>query len=132
MQGALLKDEKKVLINAQEGKTKGMRQWRFSSEEEMDDTLILSYIHEAINNQKEGKEVKPEAKTLSIPPELKEALAADAQLAETFDTLSTSVKREFAEYITEAKKEETRHRRLQKIIPMIQQGIGLNDKYRKS
>ena len=130
--GVFLKDESQVLINAQEGKTKGMRQWRFSSEEEMDDTLILSYIHEAINNQKEGKEVKPEAKTLSIPPELKEALAADAQLAETFDTLSTSVKREFAEYITEAKKEETRHRRLQKIIPMIQQGIGLNDKYRKS
>jgi uncharacterized protein YdeI (YjbR/CyaY-like superfamily) len=46
--GAQLKDEKKVLINAQEGKTKLMRQWRFTAKEQIDKDLILQYIQEAI------------------------------------------------------------------------------------
>ena len=46
--GAQLKDEKKVLINAQEGKTKLMRQWRFTTQEQIDKDLILKYVLEAI------------------------------------------------------------------------------------
>jgi len=46
--GNKLKDEKKVLINAQEGVTKSMRQWRFTSKDEIDEELILQYIQEAI------------------------------------------------------------------------------------
>ena len=38
-QGAFLKDHNKVLINAQEGKTKAQRQWRFSNIEEIDEKL---------------------------------------------------------------------------------------------
>ena len=39
--GSQLKDAKKVLINAQEGKTKHMRQWRFTAKEQIDRDLIL-------------------------------------------------------------------------------------------
>jgi uncharacterized protein YdeI (YjbR/CyaY-like superfamily) len=46
--GNQLKDEKKVLINAQEGITKSMRQWRFNTKNEIDPELILHYIEEAI------------------------------------------------------------------------------------
>lgn len=128
--GVFLKDQSNVLINAQEGKTKGMRQWRFESESDIDEGLLLSYIKEAIQNQKEGKEIKPEKKPLIIPEELKEALASDSILSETFDGLSLSCKREYAEYISEAKRLETKQKRLEKIIPMIREKIGLNDKYR--
>ena len=128
--GVFLKDEANVLINAQEGKTKGMRQWRFESIEEIDEELLLTYLKEAIQNQKNGKEIKPEKKPLIIPGELKEALASDGQLSESFDSLSHSCKREYAEYITEAKREETKQKRLQKIIPMIMGKVGLNDKYK--
>ena len=128
--GVFLKDPENVLINAQEGKTKGMRQWRFEAIGELDEALILTYIKEAIENQKAGKEVKPEKKPLVIPEELKEALASDSQLSETFDGLSLSVKREYAEHISEAKREETKQKRLEKIIPMILDGVGLNDKYK--
>lgn len=128
--GVFLKDEAGVLINAQEGKTKGMRQWRFASMDEVNEKLLETYIVEAIQNQKEGKEVKPEKKPLIIPDQLKEVLASDAQLSELFDSLSLSYKREYAEYITEAKRAETKQKRLEKIIPMIKEGIGLNDKYR--
>ena len=40
--------------------------------------------------------------------------------------------REYAEYIADAKREETKSKRLEKIIPMILANQGLNDKYRKS
>ena len=129
-QGAFLSDPGKKLINAQEGKTKGLRQWRFSSLEEVDKKLIRSYVLEAIENQQKGKEIRPERKQLIIPEELKEIMETDMLLKESFEKLGLTKKREFAEYITEAKQASTRSRRLQKIIPMIREGVGLNDKYR--
>ena len=128
--GVFLSDPANVLINAQEGKTKGMRQWRFESVDEIDEKLVRSYIEEAIQNQKEGKEVKPEKKPLLVPDELKEALASDGLLSEVFDSMSLSCKREYAEYIAEAKRPETKQKRLEKIIPMIREKVGLNEKYK--
>lgn len=128
--GVFLQDKANVLINAQEGKTKGLRQWRFESIEDINEDLVLSYIQEAIQNQKEGKEIKPEKKPLVIPDELKEALASDSQLSETFESLTLSCKREYAEYIAEAKRVETKQKRIEKIIPMIMERVGLNDKYK--
>ncbi len=74
-QGALLKDSKKKLVNAQEGVTKAQRQMRFNSSEEINEKLILEYVKEAIKNQKAGKEIKPAKKSaLTIPKELNEVL----------------------------------------------------------
>jgi hypothetical protein len=43
-----MKDPQKVLINAQKGTAKSMRQWRFTAREQIDKELILRYIKEAI------------------------------------------------------------------------------------
>ncbi|HAT67453.1 MAG TPA: hypothetical protein DCS66_23130, partial [Flavobacteriaceae bacterium] len=59
-QGVFLKDLQKKLLNAQEGKTKAMRQWRFERDEEIPEELVLDYIQEAIENCLAGKEVKIE------------------------------------------------------------------------
>ena len=128
--GSFLSDKAKVLINAQEGKTKGMRQWRFSSVEEVNESLVREYIAEAIQNQKDHKEIKPEKKPLVIPEVLKEALASDSRLAESFESMTPGKRKEYAVYVDEAKREETKTKRLEKIKPMILEGIGLNDKYR--
>ena len=128
--GSFLRDQSKVLINAQEGKTKGMRQWRFESVDDIDAELVKTYIEEAIQNQKDGKEIKQEKKPLIIPDELKEALASNSLLSETFESLTLSCKREYAEYIKDAKRTETKQKRIKKIIPMILEKIGLNDKYK--
>jgi len=131
-QGTFLKDEKKKLINAQEGKTKALRQWRFNSIEEIDEDLVKAYVFEAIENQKQGKELKPaRKKPVVIPPELENALNQNEALKLQFNDLSPSCKREYAEYITEAKREDTKLRRIDKIIPMIMEKAGLNDKYKK-
>jgi len=131
-QGALLKDKANVLLNAQENITKAQRQWRFSSVDDIDDTLVLKYVHEAIENQKQGKEMKPDRnKPLVIPDELQNAFNESKLLAENFDRFTIGKKREFAEYISSAKQAETRKVRVKKIIPLILENIGLNDKYRK-
>lgn len=131
-QGVFLKDKANVLVNAQEEKTKALRQWRFHSMAEIDDTLVKEYIKEAIENQKQGKEVKPNRnRELIIPKELQYALKGDKELNSKFQNLSQACKREYAEYISEAKKEETKLNRLEKIKPMIIAQIGLNDKYKK-
>lgn len=128
--GSFLTDPKNVLINAQEGKTKGMRQLRFQSEEDINQEIVMQLLLEAIDNQKQGKEIKPEKKKLEIPDELKEALSNSSELSEAFDSLSPGKQKEYSEYITEAKRTETRLKRLEKITPMILNGAGLNDKYK--
>ena len=57
-------------------------------------------------------------------------MQTNLSLANQFKSLTLSKQREYAEYITEVKREETKLNRLQKIIPMIEKGIGLNDKYK--
>jgi uncharacterized protein YdeI (YjbR/CyaY-like superfamily) len=129
-QGALLSDKEGLLQNAQEGKTQAMRQWRFVNIDEVDASKVLAYVKEAIENQKQGKTVKIEKKPLVIPDELKEVLSQDAELAESFEALTLGKKRDYAEHIETAKREETKQKRLEKIIPMIKQGAGLHDKYK--
>ncbi|WP_299888774.1 DUF1801 domain-containing protein [uncultured Lacinutrix sp.] len=131
-QGVFLKDEQKLLVNAQE-KTKSMRQMRFESINDINKTAVLAYIKEAIENQKLGKEIKPvrtTKKTISIPKELQETLDSAQEFKLAFNALTPGKQREYCEYITEAKRETTKISRIEKIIPMILKGSGLNDKYK--
>ncbi len=132
-QGALLKDAHKVLMNAQEGKTKAMLQWRFYTIDEIDTKLIKKYTLEAIENVKAGKEIKPvrNKKPLIVPTELENTLNTIPNLKESFNAFSLSVKREYADYISGAKRVATKEKRLEKIIPMILEGKGLHDLYKK-
>ena len=131
-QGALLRDEHGVLVNAQEGRTKAMRQWRVRCEDEIDETTLRAYVKESIENQRQGREIKADRnKPLQIPGELAAAMADDPDLLDRFEALSTGKRREYADYIAEAKRAETKIKRLEKIVPMILAGLGLHDKYRK-
>ena len=133
-QGVFLEDKAGVLQNAQEGKTKAMRQWRFKDLAELkkQKTVLQYYIEEAIQNQKEGKELpkaKPNRK-LTIPTELKLRLENNQGLKFAFESLSPYKKKEYCEFIISAKREKTKLSRLEKIIPMILAQKGLNDKYK--
>ncbi|WP_179344903.1 YdeI/OmpD-associated family protein [Winogradskyella ursingii] len=131
-QGVFLKDDDSLLINAQENKTKALRQMRFESLDDINDAVVLSYINEAIANQKAGKEIKPKraSKKVDVPPELNSILKANKNLQESFNTLTAGKQREYCEYIETAKRETTKQSRLEKITPMILNGVGLNDKYK--
>jgi len=128
--GVFLKDEKKKLINAQEDKTKSLRQWRFTSKEEVNKTEVLAYILEAIENEKQGKIIKPSKKETIVSELLEKEMSQNKVLAEAFQKFSPYKQYEFLEYIETAKQEKTKLSRIEKVIPMILGNIGLNDKYR--
>lgn len=131
-QGCFLTNEEDVLVNAQEGKTKAMRQWRFANAKEMNKKLIKKYVLEAIENQKQGKEVKPAKPNTSVPesPLLNEVMKKNSKLKTAYDAMTPGKRREYAKYIIDAKREATKASRLEKIIPMILAGGGLNDMYK--
>jgi len=52
---ALLEDEQEVLMNAQDGKTKALRQWRFGSKKDITSTQIKAYVKEAILLSDQGR-----------------------------------------------------------------------------
>ena len=132
-QGALLADKQGVLINAQEGKTKALRQWRMARMKDIKSRTIQAYVKESVALLEKGVEIKPDRnKPLVIPRELVAALKKNKLAHAKFDKLNKTRTREFAEYISDAKRPETKLKRLEKILPMILDGVGLNDKYRKS
>lgn len=134
-QGVFLKDPENKLINAQEGTTRGLRQWRFQSASEIQESKesIRFYLEEAIQNQKIGKEIKPKKKIpLELPHELAMVFQGNRELEQKFNELSPGRRREYSEYILSAKRSETRAERVKKIVPLIQKGFGLNDRYNKS
>lgn len=130
--GVFLKDELNVLVNANEGVTKALRQWRFTSKEEINEKLILQYIQEAIQIEKEGRTHKPEKKEHIVSDFFQAFLNENAAVAKAFEKFTPFKQREFMEYIDDAKQEKTKISRLEKIKPLIIEGVGLNDKYRKS
>lgn len=130
-QGALLKENTDLLMNAQEGKTKALRQIRFEKGDPINKELLRNYVLEAIQNQREGKEIKPERqKNLEIPEELEQVFKNNPNLKAAFEQLTTGRQREYCEYIATAKREATKQSRVKKITPMILSGKGLNDQYK--
>ncbi len=131
--GCFINDEAGKFFNSEENAGKAIRQWRFASKQEILDNekQILDYVNQAIANSEAGLVKKPQPKSLITSETLQNALNADAVLAARFKTFSPSCQREFIEHIESAKRQETRDSRLQKILPMILNGNGLNDKYRK-
>ena len=130
-QGALLADKEGVLTNAQEGKTKAMRQWRMTDAKDIKPALLKRYLKEAVANAGAGKEIKPARdKPVAVPAPLKTALSRNKKAAAAFKTLTPGKRREYADYIADAKRDDTKARRIEKILPMIAAGVGLNDKYK--
>jgi uncharacterized protein YdeI (YjbR/CyaY-like superfamily) len=128
--GVFLKDELNVLVNANEGVTKGLRQWRFTSKDEINEKHILAYIKEAIANEEKGLSIKPEKKEV-VPSEFfANELKFDASFAEAFQKFTSFKQKEFIEYVDSAKQEKTKITRMEKIKLMVLSGVGLNDKYR--
>ena len=132
-QGVFLQDKKKKLVNAQEGKTKAMRQWRFTSVEEIkkDKKIIEAYLQEAIANQKAGKEVKrAKATAVEIPPEMTELFSKNKALKKQFDTLTPGKQRDYFRHILEAKRAATKQKRLEQAVELIMAGKGIYDQYK--
>lgn len=129
--GVFLSDPAKVLVSAQRGKTKSLRQWRFTDSNQLDEELIQSYVEEAILIEKQGLRMKPEKAVMPpIPVELAQVLDNDDELNSCFKSLTPGRQKEYIYYILEAKQLKTKLSRIAKITPLLLQKVGLNDKYK--
>lgn len=130
-QGAVLEDKDNVLVNAQAGKTKALRQWRMQSASDIRKAAIRRYLGAAARLADQGKAVAVSRRSaMTMPEELGTALAQNSRDKAAFNKLRPGQQREYAAYIADAKRPDTKQRRLEKILPMIRAGAGLNDRYR--
>lgn len=100
------------------------------------DKILLQYIREAVALNEQGVKVPAPKKRarrneLDLPDYFVLALKKNKRALVTFESFSPSQKREYVEWITEAKREETRAQRLATAIEWISQGKPRNWKYMK-
>ena len=131
--GVLLKDPDNMLIQQTEN-VQSARQLRFTNWQEIIDLkpTIKAYIFEAIEVEKLGLEVKMK-KTFEfkIPEEFKKALNDNPNLKAAFSTLTPGRQRGYLLHFSQAKQSKTRASRIEKLIPKILSGKGLNDDFKK-
>ena len=65
-----------------------------------------------------------------MPEPLRKALRSDAAAKRAFDSMSAGRQREYAQFVADAKRDDTKLRRVEKSLALIRTGVGLNDKYR--
>jgi uncharacterized protein YdeI (YjbR/CyaY-like superfamily) len=129
MKGALLSDDHGILIQQTEH-VQAARQIRFKSIRDIYDleSVVTAYIHEAVEVEKAGLKV-PMKKTreFPIPEEFQRKLAQDRALKKAFEALTPGRQRGYLLYFSGAKQSKTRASRIEKHVPHILKGKGLDD-----
>jgi len=127
--GVLLSDPEGVLVKTGENTEVG-RQLRFTSVKEITKLapVIRSYIYEAIEVERAGLKVAVKKSTeLDIPEEFQQQLTANAALKTAFFALTQGRQKAYIFFFSGAKQSKTRMSRVEKCIPQILEGKGLND-----
>ena len=129
MKGALLKDAKGILIQLTEN-VQAARQVRFTNIREIAkmEPILKGYIKEAIETEKAGLEVNfKKTSEFKIPEEFQNKLDAIPALRTAFEGLTPGRQRGYLLYFSGAKQSKTRQSRVEKCMPQILKGKGLND-----
>ncbi|GGF48899.1 YdeI/OmpD-associated family protein [Echinicola rosea] len=127
--GALLKDTEGLLIQQTEN-VQAARQIRFTDVQEIlsHRSALKTYIFEAIEVEKAGLEVKlKKTKEFSMPDEFKEYLEDRPELKAAFEKLTPGRQRGYLLHFSQPKQSKTKVSRIEKAIPRIFDGLGLND-----
>jgi uncharacterized protein YdeI (YjbR/CyaY-like superfamily) len=125
--GALLKDTQ-GLLRSQGKNTQSALRLELTSEEQVAKAPIKAYVKQAIAVEKAGLKVEFEAKLeLQLPEELTRILAKDRKLDKAFAALTPGRRRGYVLHFESAKQSNTRSARIEKCIPKILAGRGLND-----
>jgi len=127
--GALLKDPGRILIQQTEN-VQAARQIRFTSLREIVKMkpILKAYIHEAIEVDKAGLKVSfKKTKEFSVPEEFQARLDETPALKTAFDALTPGRQRAYILYFSAPKQSKTRISRVEKYVPQILVGKGLDD-----
>jgi uncharacterized protein YdeI (YjbR/CyaY-like superfamily) len=128
--GALMKDPKGLLVQPGEN-SQSARQMRFVSMAEITrlEKSLKSYLKEAVSVEAAGLKVDFKKSTdLVYPKEFQDKLDRNSALREAFLKLTPGRQRQYHLHFTGAKQAATRESRVDKAIPLILDGVGLNDR----
>jgi uncharacterized protein YdeI (YjbR/CyaY-like superfamily) len=126
--GALLNDPHGILVTP--GKLQAGRQIRFTSLREIVamETILKTYIYEAIEVEKAGLKVKLKKHSeYIIPEELQKRLDEIPTLKTAFEALTPGRQRAYMFHISKPKQSKTRESRVEKCMQQILDGKGFND-----
>ena len=127
--GALMKDAENILTQQTEN-VQAARQIRFTNLQQIIDLedVLNDYIFEAVEIEESG--VKVEMKKtyeFNIPEEFAQKLNENPELQKAFEALTPGRQRAYLLYFSSAKQPKTKISRIEKYIPEILNGKGLND-----
>ena len=129
VKGALLKDANNVLIQQTEN-VQAARQVRFTNVQQIveQETILKAYIHEAVEVEKAGMKVNyKKTSEYIIPEEFQIKLNEIPALKTAFKALTPGRQRAYIYYFSQPKQSKTRKSRVEKYVPQILSGKGIND-----
>lgn len=129
MKGALLEDPDGLLVQ-QTANVQAARQIRFTSVKDVKQraAAVEDYVRRAIALEKAGVKVAMKTvKQFTVPAEFQARLDATPALKAAFDRLTPGRRKAYLLHFGGAKKAETREARIDKCLPAILQGRGLDD-----
>ncbi|HNA57627.1 MAG TPA: YdeI/OmpD-associated family protein [Chitinophagales bacterium] len=127
--GVALQDAQKLLIQQTEN-VQTARQMRFTSLSEIKKTTtaLKAYIFEAIEVEKSGVKMPlKKTKEFSMAEEFKSALNKSTKLKKAFEALTPGRQRAYLLHFSSAKQSATRIARIEKYVPKILAGKGIDD-----
>ena len=100
------------------------------------DALLKQLVAKAAKLNENGPIPKPAARPksktpLKVPADLQAALKRNARARDTFDNFSPSRRKAYVQWITEARREETRKKRLKTALEWLAEGKAWNWKYER-
>lgn len=127
--GALLADANGILVQQTEN-VQSARQIRFTSAKQIGkmESTLKAYIYEAIEVEKAGLKVKlKKTSEYKVPEEFQVKLNKLPSLKKAFEALTPGRQRAYLFYFSSAKQSKTRAERVEKYMPKILKGKGLED-----
>jgi len=127
--GALMKDPEGILIQQTEN-VQAARQVRFTSVTDIEAVkdVLKQYIFEAVEVEESGRKVAlKKTEDYTVPEEFQRQLDMNTELKNAFAALTPGRQRAYLFYFGQAKQSKTRVSRVEKCIPLIMDGKGLDD-----
>ncbi len=130
--GALIKDPKKLFEALAKGEEKGMRSYKLHEGDKLNEAAFIDLVKQAVVvNAKETKltDAKPARKALVVPEDLENVLHKDPTAWANWEGFNYTHRKEYVEWVTDAKQEETRKRRIAQALEKIREGQTKEEKH---
>lgn len=126
--GAAMKDSKKLFNHCVDNEFS--RSIKYTDVSEIDEESLTAYVKESVAVNHKGFKREIKNKNVEVPDDLQQALDKHKTAAAFFKDLSYGYKKEYVEWVTTAKREETRRDRIAKVVALSKEKRTLNDKYK--